>query len=489
MFTFGGLASGLDTNTIIQQLVALERLPIQQLQAKKAKEQSRLDLVGTLSGLVKELQSSAAQLSSAEGFMSFSASLSHAGIANVSASGEAQSGGHTLLVQQMAQADRWAFDGVADPTTNLAGVDGESISFTVNGTAHNVSLTAASSNLYNIANAINDAAGDEVTASVVNAGTSSAPDWQLVLASDETGEEFAVSGLASSVGGLSIDGTVGSANHVAQAANSIAVVDGITIERSGNTLDDVLEGVTIDLLSADAAQQVTIQIGADTDAITGRIQDLVDAYNAVVGFINEQNTYTEDNGAGGELFGDNLLAQVKRSIDDALFSVDIATVQADTEGVSTLGLIGIDRERDGTLSIDSDKLTSKLNTNLEALVDLFADLDGFDNEGAVANSPGYYIDSGTTDSGLAASLDRAIDTMFGILDNVGGVTIGGIFDTRTDAINARIEGFDDRIEAREIYLIQFEERLVRRFTALEELMAGLNAQSMALQNTLSAFNR
>jgi flagellar hook-associated protein 2 len=288
---------------------------------------------------------------------------------------------------------------------------------------------------------------------------------------------------------LSIDGTVGSSNHVAQAANSIAVVDGITIERSGNTLDDVLEGVTIDLLSADAAQQVTIQIGADTDAITGRIQDLVDAYNAVVGFINEQNTYTEDNGAGGELFGDNLLAQVKRSIDDALFSVDIATVQADTEGVSTLGLIGIDRERDGTLSIDSDKLTSKLNTNLEALVDLFADLDGFDNEGAVANSPGYYIDSGTTDSGLAASLDRAIDTMFGILDNVGGVTIGGIFDTRTDAINARIEGFDDRIEAREVYLIQFEERLVRRFTALEELMAGLNAQSMALQNALSGFNR
>ena len=62
MFTFGGLASGLDTNTIIQQLVALERLPIQQLEAKKAAEQSRLDLLGTLSGLVKDLQARAAAL-------------------------------------------------------------------------------------------------------------------------------------------------------------------------------------------------------------------------------------------------------------------------------------------------------------------------------------------------------------------------------------------------------------------------------------------
>ena len=66
MFTFGGLASGLDTNTIIQQLVALERLPIQQLEAQKAAEQSRLDLVGTLSGLVKDLQTRAAALATSE---------------------------------------------------------------------------------------------------------------------------------------------------------------------------------------------------------------------------------------------------------------------------------------------------------------------------------------------------------------------------------------------------------------------------------------
>ena len=488
MFTFGGLASGLDTNLIIQQLVALERLPIQQLEAQKATEQSRLDLLGTLSGLVKDLQASAAALATSESFLSYTASISHEGIANVTATGEAQSGSHTLLVQQLAQADRWAFDGVADPSANLALANGESVSFTVNGNAYNVPLTAAESSLYDIADAINDAAGDDVTASVVNAGTASAPDWQLVLASDETGQDFAVSGLSSSVVGLSVDGTLGSSNHVAQASNAIAIIDGITIERSGNTFNDVLEGVTIDLLSADPEQQVTIQVGADSEAITGRIQGLVDSYNAVIGFINEQNAYSEEDGAGGELFGDNLLAQVKRTIDDALFSVDIATVQADTEGYSTLGLVGIDRESDGTLSVDADKLAAKLDGNLEAMIDLFADLDGFDNEGAAVNSPGYYVDSGTIDSGLAASLDRAIDAMFGILDNVGGTTIQGIFDTRTEAINDRIERFTDRIEARENYLIKYEERLVRRFTALEELMSGLNAQSMALQNALSALN-
>ena len=89
----------------------------------------------------------------------------------------------------------------------------------------------------------------------------------------------------------------------------------------------------------------------------------------------------------------------------------------------------------------------------------------------------------------AATLDRAIDAMFGVLDNVGGTSIHGIFDTRTEAINARIERFNDRIEAREVYLIQYEERLVRRFTALEELMSGLNAQGMALQSALSGLNQ
>jgi len=488
MFTFGGLASGLDTNTIIQQLMAIERLPILQLEAQRANEQSRLDLLGTLSGLVKDLQTRAAALSSAEGFLSYTASVSHEGIVNVTATGEAQSGSHSILVQALAQADRWAFDGVLDASANLASADGESVSFTVNGTNYDVALTAASSSLYDISNAINEAAGDDVTASVVNAGTSSAPDWQLVIASDETGEDFAVSGLTSSVAGLSVDGTVGSSNHVSVASNAIAIVDGITIERSGNSFDDVIEGLAIDLLSADPTQEVTIQVGADSEAITGRIQDLVDAYNDVVGFINEQNAYSEDDGAGGALFGDNILSHVKRTIDDALFNVDIATVQADTEGYSTLGLIGIDRENDGTLSIDSDQLTAKLEGNLEALVDLFADLDGFDNEGAAVNTPGYYVDSGTADSGLAATLDRAIDSMFGILDNIGGTTINGIFDSRTNAINARIERFSDRIEARETYLIQYEERLVRRFTALEELMSGLNAQGMALQNALSALN-
>jgi flagellar hook-associated protein 2 len=309
-----------------------------------------------------------------------------------------------------------------------------------------------------------------------------------VLASDETGLDYALSGLSSSVAGLGVDGTVGSANHVAEASNAVVIVDGITVERTQNTFSDVIEGVTIDLLSADPTQEVTIQIGADTEAITGRIQELVDAYNDVIGFINEQNAYTEDDGAGGALFGDNLLAQVKRTIDGALFNVDIATVQADTEGYSTLGLIGLDRESDGTLSIDSEQLAAKLDGDLEALVDLFVDLDGFDNEGAAANTSGYYVDSGTTDSGLAATLDRAIDSMFGILDNVGGTTISGIFDTRTDAINERIERFSDRIEARETYLIQYEARLVRRFTALEELMSGLNAQGMALQNALSGLN-
>ena len=88
----------------------------------------------------------------------------------------------------------------------------------------------------------------------------------------------------------------------------------------------------------------------------------------------------------------------------------ITTVQNDTIGYSTLGLVGISTESDGTLSIDATKLDDKMSGNLAAFSDLFVDRDGFDNGGAAPGTQGYYQDT-TADSGLAATLSRVIDRM------------------------------------------------------------------------------
>lgn len=193
--------------------------------------------------------------------------------------------------------------------------------------------------------------------------------------------------------------------------NATAEIDGLLVERETNEFGDVLAGVGITATAADPNKTITFTVEADHAAIKKNVKEFVDAYNKVVGFINTQNTYSEDQGPGGDLFGDPILRDVKSRIDQALFGVDIDTVAADTEGYSTLSLVGIKKQSDGTLLVSDSDLEDKLTTNIDAFADLFVDRDGFDNGGAIENDPAYYVDT-TADSGLAASLDRAIQRMF-----------------------------------------------------------------------------
>ncbi|HIG11697.1 MAG TPA: hypothetical protein EYQ59_08615 [Planctomycetes bacterium] len=494
MISFGGLASGLDTSAIINALLGVERLPLLHLEKQKETENDKLDLISTLKDHLKGLQTLADDLKTVGNFLDFSISASVENVAAFTATGEAQTGAHTLEVLSLAQADRWAFDGVADPSLDLAGADGEQIDFTVNGTSYSVALLQAGSSLNEIAGAINDLAGDDVTASVVNVGTASNPSYQLVLGADETGEDYRITGVSSTVAGLAIDGTVPdgsgnalSSNNITVGSNALAVIDGLQVERSGNEFNGVVAGVDLTVLSANVGTEITFSIEADKDSIKEKMQEFVDAYNNVIEFANKQNTYSEEDGAGGELFGDSILRSVRSSIGAALFNVDIATVTNDTEGYSTLSLVGIKTASDGTLSIDDTVFDAKLSANLDALADLFADSDGFDNAGAVAGTAEFYVDT-TADSGLADKLSRAIDMMFGSISGPSG-SVKALFDAREEAIDSRIKSLSNSIEQKERYLEIFEQNLITRFAALEDLMGGLNAQGEALNSALASLNK
>ena len=491
MISFGGLASGLDTTAIIKALVAVERYPINLLESQKKTESAKLDLLGTFREHVKALQSAADDLRTTGKFLDFTVSPSKENVASFSATGSAESGSHTLTVLSLAQSDRWAFDGVLDPNVDLAGADGEQLDFTVNGTNYSIAVTQSASSLNEIASEINSLAGDDVTASVVNVGTGSAPDYQLVLASDGTGEEGRITGISSTIAGLVIDGTGPDGGGVAQSANNItvgtnaqAIIDGLQVERATNEFNDVIAGVSITVQAADPADEIAFTVEADKTSIKAKLQAFVDAYNEIIDFSNKQNSYSEESGAGGELFGDSLLRSVRSSINSALFNVSLSVVQNDTEGYSTLSLIGIKSASDGKLSIDDSVFDDKLNANLDAIADLFADTDGFDNGGASEGTPEYYIDL-TADSGLADKLYRELDRLFGSVTGPNG-TFKALFDSRTEAINKKIDAMNDQIEAKERYLEVFEQNLVSRFAALEELMGGLNAQGDALTAGLAS---
>ncbi len=490
MFSFSGLASGLNTGTMIQQLVALERLPIQRFQAQKADEKSKLDLVGTLRKHVRSLQDAAGEIRTLAKFRSFQAQASQEGVAAFDVGGGASAGSHSLRVQSLAQVDRWTFDGIADDTQSLASGAGQGLSFSVGGTLYEIEIDPEESTLQQVAAAVQAQAGEAVAASVVNTGTASAPSYQLVLTSKTSGVDGRISGITSSLDGLAIDatppddaGAPQSVNNITVGSNAVVVLNGLTVERSTNKIDGVLAGVTIDLLSLGDGQELTFTISPDKDAIKGRIQKFVDAYNQVMGFIGTQNTFNPDSGPGGKLFGDSLLASVRREVRGALFDNDLSAMSGGEAGFATLNMVGIKLEKDGKLSIDQTVLDEKIATDLDALADLFVDTDGFDNGGAEPNTPGYYEDL-SADTGLAERLHRAIARMFQTIPGPEGTTLKGMFDTRADRLNASMKRFDKQIEQRERYIEQFQAGLVKRFAALEQLIGTLNSQGAALNSML-----
>lgn len=493
--TISGLGSGLDSNAIISQLVALERIPIGQIQAQKSEQQSKLSLIGTFKGLIRDLQTEAKSLSDLSSFASFDVSASIEGVASFGATGSASAASHTLDVQRLAAVDRWAFDGVTDQTAQLATGAGQTISFDVDGESFNIAIDESTSSLEEIVGAINGVAGEAVEATIVNTGASSNPSYQLVLTSKESGEANRISNITSTVGGLSIDGTGPTAEGVAQSSNNItvgsdavAIIDGLTVTRDNNDFNDVITGVDITLQSV-TDDPISFSVEANSATIKSGIQNFIDAYNEVIDFINTQNEYSEETGTGGELFGDALLRSVRSQINDALFGLGqrqdttLQDIQDDTEGYTTLSVIGIETDNDGRLSIDDSVFDDKLADNIDALADLFVDSDGFDNDEAEIGTPEYFTDT-SADAGIAAILDRVIEQMFDSFENSDGTVYDGLFDARTNAIQDTIRRFDKQIEDKEFRLEKFEEDLVLRFAALEETIGGLNAQGASLNAAL-----
>lgn len=496
---FSGLASGLDTNAIVKQLVALERIPIQLIENKKSSEQAKLDKLDSFSTLVKALQDSAEKLSTTDDFYAWKVENTDPSVATITATGGAQPGVHTLEVQQLASVDRWAFDAVSDPDADLAGADGQQLTFEVGTTSYSLTVNASSSSLNDIASDLEDMAGDVIGAQVVNTGTESNPQYRLVLASKDPGEDNRIANIATDIDGLSINYSAPDANgdptsedNLTVGNNATVILDGLTIERSGNDFSDVYTGIEIDLLSTNAGSPITFTVDPDKETIRAQLDEFVTDYNAVIDFINQQSTFTPgeeegDAGITGPLFGDSILTSVRSNINRALFNVDPDVVTGDTEGFSTLSLVGLKQDNDGKLSIDDAVLDEKMSDDIDLLADLFVDSDGFDNGDADPNTDGFYQDQ-TADSGLAASLVREIDRMFGTfegpIDSSTGerMVIDAIFDLKENSIRETIERHDDSIARMERRLVDFERNLVLRFARLEELMGQLNAQGAALNN-------
>jgi flagellar hook-associated protein 2 len=175
-------------------------------------------------------------------------------------------------------------------------------------------------------------------------------------------------------------------------------IDGVTVTSSDNTVDDVIAGVTLNLLKTDSSTTFTLNIDRDIDAVMEKITSFVDAYNEVFAYVYQQQSYDEEEEeTGGVLFGDGTLSSVKSDLSNTLLE-SVWGVDGD---FSSLSLIGIElgnvtsgEKYEPSLSIDTDTLKGYLQTNFNDVLNLF-------------------VVNGTTDAGQLEYITSGGDTQSG----------------------------------------------------------------------------
>jgi flagellar hook-associated protein 2 len=265
----------------------------------------------------------------------------------VTASSEAVAGNYEIFVQQLAQKHQMS---LAFNSTDTLPANGQ-FEFTVAGDAFTVDLSAlpASAGLTDLASAINNAADNSgVQATVMRSGAQS----YLVLTSKESGAAKAISMNfvpGADTSGANIGAAVAGATELKAAQDAIVKVGAqnpITLTSDSNTLKDVIAGVTLDLKKAQAAsdQPVQISVQQDPKAVEDKLKKFVDNYNALVKQINSDSSLKSDSMAR------SISSQMRQSF------------QKLYQG-STLSSIGVEFDRNGILSVNSEKMTKALADN------------------------------------------------------------------------------------------------------------------------------
>lgn len=359
-FNIGGLASGLDTNSIVSQLIQLERIPIVQIQQQRATYQARNDAWSQISTRINSLQEKIEALDTSDDWKAFaSASSSNTDSVGVSVSGSPDPASVSFTVDRLATTHQMVSTGTG-LTSGSDLVGAGTFSITVDGTQHDIT-TDANTTLSQLASDIS-ALGVGVTASVITVDTDSV---RLLVSSDETGDASAFT-ITSDQSGLSGFSTLQTGQDAQITLGSGGTP--LTIERASNSIDDLIDGVTLDL-TATTASAVTVTVGRDLDAAVDKITEMVNEMNSAISLIESKTkTATESGGVAGPLSSDSTARSLKLSLRSSISGL----VSGLTGSYTTAGSVGISLTRTGAIELDETKLRDALEDDFAGVKALFA---------------------------------------------------------------------------------------------------------------------
>ena len=434
--SLGGLASGIDTDSLVTSLVAAARQPIDQLNARKAQVDSASQTVTTISSKLSAVKTAALALTTLVGFGATAASSSDTAIV-ASANGGAQVGSYSLSVSALARSQKLKSDTVASSTAAL-GQTGSLKIQVGSGTALTVNV-GATDTLSDIATKIS-ASGARVSASVLSDGTN----YRLLVQGLDSGaaNAFTVTETGVSLG-------LGDSANVYQTAQDAAFkVDGIAITRPTNQITGVISGVTLALTKETTGTTVTV--ASDTTSLKQKVNSFVSAYNDLVNTGHTATGFGAAKATNSVLTADGAIRTSLHRLADV-----VTTAVPGTSGAyRSLGAVGLDLKADGTLTFDATKFDTAMSKDPSSVRRIFV-----------------------TDTTIGAT--GVMKTMMDAVDKLTTGT-GAPIKARLDALSSQSKRIADSATAMDRRAADYEALLKKQFSDMDQAISRYNSMKTAV---------
>ena len=443
--TITGVGSGFDTIGIVTALVNAEKAPKQsQITKLQTSTTTQLSAVGTVKVALESYRTAIAKLNSASSFNGLAASSSDEKISKVTIDDKASSGKYALDVTQLATASKITSK-VFEGSSVVVNSSDKDATLTISQSDNDYSVTIpAGATMQQTRDAINTQLQSKgISANVLNDANGS----RLVISSQTTGK-----GTDITIGGDSELATGYDAGK--PPVNAEYTIDGIAMESSSNKITSAISGVSLELLDTKAS---TITVASNTATLKTSVQSFVTAYNALLTTINTQTKVTATGDAAtttsGALTGDASMRQLVNGIRNELLQ------NSSSSSMGNLSQMGISTDqKTGLLTLDDKKWNAAVATP----------------NGALEISKVF-----TGDTGLVARMTKATDAYVGTT---------GLLASRASDLNTKLTDLTTQQADLDRRMESLKSTLSAKYTAMDTLIAQMNASSSSIMTTLNSLN-
>jgi flagellar hook-associated protein 2 len=449
-----GAGSGIDVKSLAQSLVDAEKTPKKErIETKITQSEARISGYSAIKYALSTLKTAFGKLNDANDFSSIQPSNTQPAAFGVSAGPSAEAGSYSIEVLQTALAQRTASSNFADRATSLNGGAAFTLKLSIGGVSKG-SIDVTTATPTGMVSAINGAKLG-VTAQLINTGSA-----YNVVVTGETGEAQNFS-LTSDDGTGSAVAEVGFTNALQTAANARFKVNGLEVSRSSNTINDVIDGVTLDLY-ANSTGAARLDLNRNTASIKDNIQALVTAYNdfeETLRILGDSTSEVEE--FGGALSGDSLLQSVRSQVRGMI------TNNSSTPGTTIKAArdVGLSIDRFGKLTLNEDKLDTALQNNFSEVSTMFSA--GTNNQSIYSTAP----------AGLAGGAINSIEKM---------LLSTGLIDTKSKSATTQIAKYKEDLILLDERMEKLMTRYMNQFSVMESIVGNSNSMRESLKGTFES---